>query len=83
VKTAAKAALEPRKPSSDEHLVARCLKGDEQAWADLIDKYKNLIYSIPIKLGMYDDAADIFNRCASTCCRIFLSCGSLRRCPSG
>jgi RNA polymerase sigma factor (sigma-70 family) len=26
----------------------------------LIDKYKNLIYSIPIKLGMYQDAADIF-----------------------
>jgi RNA polymerase sigma factor (sigma-70 family) len=60
VKTAAKAQLEPRKPSSDERLIALCLKGDEQAWADLIDKYKNLIYSIPIKLGMYDDAADIF-----------------------
>jgi DNA-directed RNA polymerase specialized sigma24 family protein len=26
----------------------------------LIDKYKNLIYSIPIKLGMHQDAADIF-----------------------
>jgi RNA polymerase sigma factor (sigma-70 family) len=60
VKTAAKAQLEPRKPSSDECLVALCLKGDQQAWADLVDKYKNLIYSIPIKLGMYDDAADIF-----------------------
>ena len=60
MKTAAKAQLERRKPSSDERLVALCLKGDQQAWADLIDKYKNLIYSIPIKLGMYDDAADIF-----------------------
>ncbi len=58
--TGAKAQLEPRKPSSDERLVALCLKGDEQAWADLVDKYKNLIYSIPIKLGMFDDAADIF-----------------------
>jgi len=60
VKTAARAQLEARKPSSDERLVALCLEGDQQAWADLVDKYKNLIYSIPIKLGMYDDAADIF-----------------------
>jgi len=75
VKTAAKAALEPRKPSSDEHLVARCLKGDEQAWADLIDKYKNLIYSIPIKLGMYDDAADIFQ---SVCVDLLSDLSKLR-----
>jgi RNA polymerase sigma factor (sigma-70 family) len=60
VKTAAKAQLEAREPSSDDRLIALCLKGDQQAWADLVDKYKNLIYSIPIKLGMYDDAADIF-----------------------
>lgn len=60
MKTAAKAALEPRKPSSDTRLITACRKGDEQAWAELVDKYKNLIYSIPIKLGMYDDAADIF-----------------------
>jgi RNA polymerase sigma factor (sigma-70 family) len=57
---AAKAQLEPRKPSSDDRLIALCRKGDQQAWAELVDKYKNLIYSIPLKLGMYDDAADIF-----------------------
>ncbi|GAC1675176.1 MAG: sigma-70 family RNA polymerase sigma factor [Terriglobales bacterium] len=45
---------------SDDRLVAECLKGNQQAWSDLIDKYKNLIFSIPIKLGIYDDAADIF-----------------------
>lgn len=60
MKTAAKAQLEPRKPSSDDRLIELCRKGDQQAWADLVDKYKNLIHSIPIKLGMYDDAADIF-----------------------
>lgn len=43
-----------------ERLVAECLKGDETAWSELIDRYKNLIYSIPIKLGMYDEAPDIF-----------------------
>ena len=44
----------------DDRLVAACLKGDQQAWSALIDKYKNLIFSIPMKLGLYDDAADIF-----------------------
>jgi RNA polymerase sigma factor (sigma-70 family) len=43
-----------------ERLVAECLKGNETAWSELIDRYKNLIYSIPIKLGMYDEAPDIF-----------------------
>src|SRR6266702_7084535 len=45
---------------SDDRLVSACRKGDQQAWAALVDKYKNLIFSIPIKLGLYDDAADIF-----------------------
>jgi len=45
---------------SDDRLVGACRKGDQQAWSALLDKYKNLIYSIPIKLGLYDDAADIF-----------------------
>jgi RNA polymerase sigma factor (sigma-70 family) len=49
-----------RDHSSDERLIGRCLKGDQEAWSELIDKYKNLIYSIPIKLGMYQDASDIF-----------------------
>jgi len=46
--------------ASDEKLIGRCLKGDQEAWSALIDKYKNLIYSIPVKLGMHQDAADIF-----------------------
>jgi RNA polymerase sigma factor (sigma-70 family) len=46
--------------SPDEQLIGRCLKGDQEAWSALIDKYKNLIYSIPIKLGMHQDAGDIF-----------------------
>jgi RNA polymerase sigma factor (sigma-70 family) len=45
----------------DDELVADCLKGGEEAWAELIDKYKNLIFSIPIKYGFSrDEAADIF-----------------------
>lgn len=46
--------------ASDEKLIGRCLQGDQEAWSALIDKYKNLIYSIPIKLGMHQDAGDVF-----------------------
>jgi RNA polymerase sigma factor (sigma-70 family) len=48
---------------SDARLVRSCLRGSEDAWAALLDKYKNLIFSIPIKQGMArDDAAEIFQR---------------------
>jgi RNA polymerase sigma factor (sigma-70 family) len=43
--------------------VRECLGGSEGAWAALLEKYKNLIFSIPIKQGMArDDAAEIFQR---------------------
>jgi len=45
----------------DERLVRECLRGSEEAWSALIDKYKNLIFSIPIKYGFStDDATEIF-----------------------
>ena len=38
-----------------------CLAGDERAWSALLDRYKNLIYSIPLRYGTpHQDAADIF-----------------------
>ena len=58
--TAARQQKERQPSASDERLINACLKDDPEAWSALIDKYKNLIYSIPIKLGMYQDAADIF-----------------------
>ncbi len=40
-----------------------CVRGSEEAWAALLDKYKNLIYSIPLKQGIpREAAADIFQR---------------------
>lgn len=49
--------------SSDAELVKRCAGGDEDAWGELIDKYKNLIFSIPIKYGFSrDDAAEVFQQ---------------------
>ncbi len=42
-------------------LVEQCLQGDERAWRILVDRYKNLVYSIPLKYGApHEDAADIF-----------------------
>ena len=46
---------------SSERLVRECCKGNQAAWSALIDKYENLIFSIPIKFGLSrEDAADIF-----------------------
>jgi RNA polymerase sigma factor (sigma-70 family) len=54
-------AAEERLGWSDERLVSGCLSGDQQAWSALIDRYKNLVFSIPLKHGLSrDDAAEIF-----------------------
>ena len=48
---------------SDTKLVRECLRGDEDAWAALVDKYKNRIFSIPIKRGFsQENAAEVFQR---------------------
>ena len=46
---------------SDDRLVRDCLNGREAAWAALLEKYKRLIYSIPVKYGLSaDEATDVF-----------------------
>ena len=46
---------------SDRELVRGCLNGGDDDWNLLIDKYKNLIFSIPIRYGLSrEEAADIF-----------------------
>ena len=46
---------------SDERLIARCLRGNETAWTDLVDRYKNYVYSIIVRSGIdAGSAADIF-----------------------
>jgi RNA polymerase sigma factor (sigma-70 family) len=52
---------EARAAWPDARLVSECLGGSEEAWRALIFKYKNLIFSIPVKYGFStDDATDIF-----------------------
>jgi len=66
-------------PGSDwtnARLVEECLRGNEQAWHVLIDRYKNLIYSIPLRYGApHQDAADIFQR---VCLDLFNELSRLR-----
>jgi RNA polymerase sigma factor (sigma-70 family) len=69
----------PRGPHAtwkDDRLVKACLNGDERAWSALIAKYKNLIFSIPVKYGAGpEDAADIFQ---AVCMEVFTELPRLR-----
>jgi RNA polymerase sigma factor (sigma-70 family) len=68
-----KAAPKAPRVSTDERLVKDCLAGSEEAWSLLIEKYKALIYSIPVKYRLPPhEAADVFQ---STCVEL------LRRLP--
>ena len=69
-----------RKPSNtwdDVRLVKACLSGREEAWSCLIEKYKALIYSIPVKYGFSkDDASDVFQ---ATCLELLVRLPDLRK----
>ncbi len=61
VKNARPPAEQKSGRKSDRELVQGCLQGRDEDWSFLIDKYKNLIFSIPIRYGLSrEDAADIF-----------------------
>ena len=69
----------PKKVSiarDDTRLVKECLKGDEEAWSALIEKYKALICSIPVKYGLPPhEAADVFQ---ATCMELLTRLPELR-----
>lgn len=51
----------PHASWSDRRLVTACLGGGDLAWEALVDKYKNLIYSIVLEYGVArDEASDVF-----------------------
>jgi RNA polymerase sigma factor (sigma-70 family) len=61
---------------NDTRLVRECLSGNEQAWSLLIEKYKALIYSIPVKYGLPpQEAADVFQ---ATCMELLTRLPQLR-----
>ena len=74
---AARRVLGPDVTWSDARLIRTCLAGHEDAWSTLIAKYKNLIYSIPLKYGATpQDAADIFQ---AVCLELFNELPRLRK----
>src|SRR6266852_6419257 len=72
-------AKAPKKAPSawnDTRLVKECLSGNEDAWSLLIDKYKALIYSIPVKYNLAPhEAADVFQ---ATCVELLVRLPELR-----
>jgi RNA polymerase sigma factor (sigma-70 family) len=61
---------------NDTLLVKECLAGNEEAWSLLIDKYKALIYSIPVKYRLSpEEAADVFQ---ATCTELLVRLPELR-----
>jgi RNA polymerase sigma factor (sigma-70 family) len=71
-----KAKNKPPAAWNDTRLVKACLSGDEEAWSLLIDKYKALIYSIPVKYGLSrQEAADVFQ---ATCTELLVRLPELR-----
>ncbi len=53
--------LPHRTNKNDIDLVQACLRGDERAWKELVERYGRLVYSIPLKYGLAaSDADDIF-----------------------
>jgi RNA polymerase sigma factor (sigma-70 family) len=68
--------VNPSKGADDRTLVVACLEGDDGAWKTLIDKYKSLIFSVPLRYGACrDDAADIFQ---AVCVELFHELPRLR-----
>lgn len=52
----------------DEQLISLCLDGDEAAWEAIVVRYRRLVYSIPLKMGLGEEvAADVFQ---SVCLRL-------------
>jgi len=61
---------------NDARLVEECLSGNEEAWSLLIEKYKALIYSIPVKYSLsHQEAADVFQ---ATCLELLVRLPQLR-----
>lgn len=61
---------------NDERVVKECLSGNEEAWSLLIEKYKALIYSIPVKYRLPPhEAVEVFQ---ATCVELLNRLPELR-----
>ncbi|HEX7287886.1 MAG TPA: RNA polymerase sigma factor [Candidatus Angelobacter sp.] len=61
-------------------MVRQCLSGDQQAWAELVHRYRGLVYAIAARFGATrDDAADIFQ---AVCIEVMNSLSQLKNARS-
>jgi len=68
------------KGGGDRALIVACLEGDDNAWEALVDKYKSLVFSVPLRYGACrNDAADIFQ---AVCVELFNELPRLRNTDS-
>lgn len=64
----------------DSLLVQRCLNDDDQAWALLLDRYGDLIYTIACRTELLpENVADVFQ---SVCCKMVGNLRTLKHEPS-
>ena len=74
---AIRVTTKPQDTWDDARLVKECFLGNEEAWSALIEKYKALIYSIPIKYRLSQhDASDVFQ---ATCLELLARLPDLRK----
>jgi RNA polymerase sigma factor (sigma-70 family) len=46
---------------ADDELLARCRDGQQAAWSTLVRRYQRLVYTVPRRMGLPDEAcADVF-----------------------
>ncbi|PYS15609.1 MAG: hypothetical protein DMG15_04550 [Acidobacteria bacterium] len=65
---------------SDHALVSECLNGDQQAWTQLLDRHKRLIYASTARFGF--DAQDRHDVFQAVCVEILKNLHSLRNVSS-
>lgn len=47
----------------DAELIERCIRGDQEAWRDLVTQYQRLVYSVALTLcPLAEDASDVFQQ---------------------
>lgn len=64
------------KRQTDKTLIHACIKGKQEAWFDLIDRYSNLVLSVPIRYGLnLPDSEDVMQ---AVFVRLFRSLDSIR-----
>jgi RNA polymerase sigma factor (sigma-70 family) len=65
---------------SDDALIAGCLEGDQQAWIQLLDRYKRLIYGVSVRFGFdTEDRHDVFQ---AVCLETLKNLSSVRNASS-